>query len=126
MTALLDRIGSMVSAACAVHCAIAPIAIGALVATPFGWLYNEETEVLLLCGTLLLAAVSLYFGYRKHGLRRCWALFAFGCAMFLAAHTVAEHESLSGAASMASGGFALCVAHLLNWRACNKCERCAH
>jgi hypothetical protein len=127
MSANLDRIGSVLSATCAIHCALAPVAIGALIATPFGWMYEESTELLLLCGTLLLAGISLYFGYRKHGLKRCWAFFGFGCLMFLVAHTVTEHESFQGAASMASGGVALCVAHLLNWRHSKKCTTdCTH
>lgn len=121
--AVLDRCGIAVSAACALHCAAAPLALSGLLTVPLGLLQSETPEVLLIALAASAGIVGLTRGYRRrHRRSRCLATFAAGLALLLAAETV-FHGGF-GAASAVCGALCMSVAHLLNLKLCRSCPDC--
>lgn len=124
-----DRAGLAVSGACAVHCALVPLAFALLPSLTLALLSLRDPAHGLAFALLRLAryetwtiavAVALAIGtslvaWRRHGSRRGLA-FALAGALLLAAALVAM-TSWSHAVLAVAGGLALCLAHRANLRA---------
>lgn len=116
-----DRLGSAASGACAVHCALAPLAL-----TFFpGVLAREFSSPLVHHGLAVFVAVSslLAFvpGWLKHGESRIWAWALSGLACVLAARFEAE-----GSAEIVLtflGSVLLIIAHRLNHSLSYWCDK---
>jgi hypothetical protein len=62
-----DVAGIMASAACAVHCAMMPVALGYLPTLGLSWLADEAFHRLMAVVCFLLAALAFLPGWRRHG-----------------------------------------------------------
>lgn len=114
------------SLACGVHCALAPLAVGALAVVPLEWAFSRVSEAVMLGLTLLLAVASLAPAYLKqHRRKSCLGLFALGAALLtfgkLGAHGGAWEPTL-----LASGAGLIASAHLANLHFCRQCKKCSH
>lgn len=115
---LLDRLGVLASAACAVHCAL-----GLLLATAagVGGLFGDErVELGLVVVALLIAVASVTSAYRRHRRRTPLALLALGVALITAARTLEVAET----AFSVAGAMALIAMHTTNLRALRAARRC--
>lgn len=112
-----DRLGFAASFACAIHCALLPLALALLPALGLsagGWIDIDQAFVVF---ATLLGATTLTLGYRRHRAFRAWALLLPGLALVWAGAFTALHtHSLFHAAVMTTGGLLLAAAHLLNLR----------
>lgn len=70
---LVDRIGATASMLCAVHCALLPFVLGVLPLIGLGFLAGHTFERIFVACAAVLAAGSIFLGYRRH--RRPQALF---------------------------------------------------
>lgn len=113
----LDRAGVLVSAGCAVHCALMPFAAGVLSMAGVGFVASEATELALLAAAAVLAAVSLTSGCCHHRQWRPIALMLLGFALVLFGRGWAP-EGSPETMSVVAGGVLVASAHLANWRMC--------
>ncbi len=122
----LDRIGVAASLACGVHCALAPLAVGALAVVPMQWAFSELSETVLVALTATLALVSLAPAYwKQHRRKSCLGLLAVGAAL-LASAKVLGHGGPWEPALLASGAGLIASAHLANLHFCRQCKKCSH
>lgn len=127
----LDKVGAVASAACAIHCAALPIALGLSAAGVVSFLDHEAVE----WGFVLLAAVigtvSAWRGYRRHGnaaVAVVLAAAALGLLIVTATHHD-EHTHDPGhvlAWVLPVLGLTIAVAHFVNLRLCTACRTCDH
>lgn len=112
---MLDRLGVVASSLCAVHCIL-----GLVLATSAGvWgvIGDEAVELKLVGAALLLAALSIAFGYRRHRRPLPLVLIAIGGAMILLSRRVDVGET----ALSVAGSLVLVAAHVANLRASRHC-----
>ncbi len=122
----LDRLGVVASAACGVHCVLAPLAAGVLAAFPLEWAFSRASEAVLLLLTAALAAASLIPSYRnRHRRKSCLWMFAAGVLTLLTAKLALHGDPLEPA-MLAGGAGLIAGAHLANLHFCRSCERCSH
>lgn len=117
-----DRYGRVLTACCAVHCLLMPVA---LVLFPF-WLgralRHEGAHLLFVSVSVFLGAWSFWQGQRAHG-RRSIALFALAAAgMVLIGELFLDRAPWWHAAISASAGLALAFGHHLNLRWCKDAQ----
>lgn len=113
----LDRVGIVLSAVCAVHCALTPILVAV---APF--FFTAEFEFRTKAVLLSLAVIALGWGFVSH---RSWrpliwlggALVAFGVGEWIGHGGSSHGEWFEVAATVAASG-ALIMAHVTNARAC--------
>jgi len=114
------------SVACGVHCALAPLAVGAVAVLPLEWAFSRMSEAVMLGLTLLLAVASLAPAYlRQHRKKSCLGLFAVGAAI-LAFAKIAHHNGPWEPMLLASGAGLIASAHLANLHFCRQCQKCSH
>jgi hypothetical protein len=122
-TAAFDRAGMSASLACAVHCALLPLALAALPALGLAWLDSPWVDWSMVIVALGIALRAHRGGYRLH--RSCLPA---GVAMAGIAIIVAALCVLKGSAShhyvQASGAVMIAGSHLLNHRFCKSCATC--
>ena len=124
-----DRMGMTLSMACAIHCLVMPVLIPLLPLLASSFLTGETTESVILTGTLLIAAPTLFRGYLKHRKFRVPAIFLLGL-LFLALRPGAfHHDHVHEGEAMhfvlaALAGFSLAIGHWLNLRLCKSCPSC--
>jgi len=122
-TAVFDRAGMSASIACAVHCALLPVALAALPALGLAWLDSPWVDWSMVVVALGIALRAHRGGYRLH--QRCLPA---GVALAGIAVIVAAMCLLKGSAShhyvQASGAVMIAGSHLLNHRFCKTCATC--
>lgn len=111
---MFDRVGASASIACAIHCALAPIAI-ALLPAVFGGLWTHDFEMAVKVFVTLLAITTLTLGWKRHKRYRAWMFLAPGLA-FLWGTPAMVAMGASEAITMTIGGTLVAAAHLLNVR----------
>jgi len=119
----LDRLGIMLSSACAVHCIVTPFVIGTLVYAGADWVASETTELLLIGSAFLIALASLVPSYLKHRNPVALFIFALGIALIVGSHLTMEGHGLALGVFMALGGCCIAFAHYRNHRLCACCGR---
>ena len=127
-----DRIGSLLSTLCAVHCMCMPVLISLLPVIGLSFLTGHKFERVACVTMVLLAAACVWSGCRFH---RRWGLLVLlcaGAAVVLYAQFAGppqEKETQADwheAIAMAIGGSLIAASHLLNLklRARCHCARC--
>lgn len=127
----LDRLGSVLSTACAVHCLLMPLVVAALPMLASGPLASRAFERAA-CGLMVaLASFCLWRGCRTHGR---WGLFILLGGGAVVTHAVQwfgpdiccakERANWTEALVMCVGGLAIASAHLLNLRLMRRCDGC--
>jgi len=114
----LDRAGIVLSAICALHCALTPLLVAV---APF--LFTSEFEFRTKATLMSLAVVALGWGFVVHRSYKplAWlgaALFAFGAAEWFGHGEGASHGEGVEIALTVLASLALIMAHFANVRAC--------
>src|SRR5688572_11985870 len=84
----IDRLGTLASGACAVHCMFSAILPEAIAAVGLGALLGHELEWGFTFAALVFAAAALILGWRKHGSRPVVALLGGGIVALLLARSM--------------------------------------
>lgn len=122
----LDRLGMVLSSACAVHCMAMPFVVGTLAYLGHGWMASEEAELILFGTAFLIAMASLLPSFLKHRNPAALLLFVLGAGVIGGVHyTGFEHGAVAGLL-MALGGSLIAFAHWKNHRLCTCCTRPSH
>jgi hypothetical protein len=129
-----DKIGSVLSSLCAVHCLCMPALIGLLPVLGLSFLASHRFEHVACVTMILFAAACVWSGCRMH---RRWGLLVLMCAgavlvLYIQfAGPPEENEARTNwceAAVMAVGGALIAASHLLNLRirarcGCTQCKQ---
>lgn len=118
-----DATGACLSAACALHCLLMPLVVTLLPLGALAFLADEAFERALIAGSLVLAAASFCWGYRRH--RRWRALMILAAAAVLLLAVRPQTNESWEPVTAALGGFGLAAGHWLNRRLCRSCQECA-
>jgi len=119
---LWDHAGVAISTACMVHCIVLPVLLVFLPGLAALAPSHERVHVALLAFLVVVAAAAFVPGYRRHRRRPVLLLAGVGLALVCAgafAHTLGEWMETG---LTVSGSVALVAAHLLNRRACPRCD----
>ncbi len=118
----LDRLGSVASASCALHCltlSLAPAVVGLL---GVEFLANEAMEWGLFGTAVVVAVVAAILGFRVHRDRRVLGGFALGLASLCAARLGEALDLFGGTLVLAVlGGGVLVASHLTSARKLRAC-----
>ena len=122
-TAVLDRLGSVASASCALHCltlSLAPALVGVL---GVEFLANEAVEWGLFASAVLFAVAAASLGFRAHRDVRVLGGFAVGLVVLSAARLGEALDLFGGTLVLAVvGGGTLVASHLLSARRLRACR----
>jgi hypothetical protein len=119
----LDRAGLIVSTACAVHCALMPLAAGLLPLLGLQFLAGETAESVLLASAAMIAAASFAGGCWHNRQARPLVLVVSGFGLMLLARTLFEDVRLAELTLSVTGAVMIAGAHLANARLC--CSKAA-
>lgn len=117
----VDRLGTGIGIACAVHCLVTPLALGVLPFVGLGWLGDEKTELCFVGAAVLTAIIGGLWGLKQHRAVRVVATFAAAVALVLAGLWLG-HESILGRAMTIGGGLTIAITHWFNARLCRSCH----
>lgn len=108
-----DRFGAWAGGACAVHCALTPVALAFLPALGSWMVAGEAWHVGFLCFLTVLAMGTTALGWRRHRRFYAWAFLLPGLGALWAGHgLLPAHEAVLTAV----GGTLVVCAHLVNLR----------
>ncbi len=114
------------SVACGIHCVLAPLVIGLLVAVPVEWAFSQASEAAMLLLTATLAAASLIPSYRnQHRRKSCLGMFGGGILLLVLAKFALHGASLEPV-FLAGGAALIAGAHIANLHFCRSCRSCSH
>jgi hypothetical protein len=119
-----DAWGQVLSLLCMAHCLLLPLALGLGVLPTLvdETLKHAPIHLGMVALALLLGAISLVPGFRRHRDRRVLALGTGGWGLLLLAHLILP-EGAAETGVTATGATLLAVAHGLNRRRC--CAPCS-
>jgi len=119
----LDRLGTVASSTCALHCVAMALAPALLPLVGLGFLHDERAEWAFVACAVAFAGLAAWFGHQTH---RRWSItvgFAAGMLALVGAR-VGEELGLGGSLGLAlAGGGVLVASHLVNLRRCQACQR---
>lgn len=118
----LDILGMILSFACAIHCALAPIILMFGAFTGLHFLTDPTIEHTVILGSMVIAGASLIPHYFHHRRKEVLIVASTGFALIFIGHSFGL--AWLHALLMVSGGSAIAFSHLLNLRYCKKIERC--
>lgn len=123
--ARLDRVGTIASLACAVHCALMPFLLAILPAALGASLASDAVEWGLFGASAFLGLACMHRGGKLHRRGMTKGVFAVGLTM-LAFGRVSEERGWGhwGVAALVLGGVTVATAHALNGRLCRVCALC--
>ena len=119
----IDVVGASASFLCAIHCAMVPLIVTFGMLSGVSFLANEIWDIVFIGVSVVLAFSSLINGYRKH--HQKW--YPIVTAMLGFTSLILGHLIIGGMIGdilSVSGGLAIAVAHVLNYRACRTCKLC--
>jgi hypothetical protein len=122
-----DKLGSLLSSLCAVHCMCMPVLIGLLPAIGLSFLASNRFEHIACITMIVLAAGCLWCGCRVHRRWGLLALLAAGAAVVLYTHFGGPPEEKGTrtdwheAVAMAIGGSLIAVSHCINLKLRGRC-----
>ena len=116
-----DALGITASVACAIHCALLPLAISSLPVFGINIIDNVAFEIGMIILAAAIGAYSLYHGYKKHHHHTAPLLiFLFGILFLCAKQIWHEHQLWL----LAPAVVLIVMAHYLNFKACKKAAHC--
>jgi len=131
-TGKLERLGTFASMACAVHCALMPVLIGAGAAGTFSFLNQEPVEWGMVVLAAVVGTVAAWKGFRAHGnvavvtvlLLAVLALVGHAAHLFDDAGHEGHNHGVAWSGIVA--GVALAASLFVNNRMCRTCHDCHH
>jgi hypothetical protein len=128
-----DKLGSVLSSLCAVHCMCMPVLIGLLPVMGLSFLGSHRFEHIACVTMILLAAACIWSGCRVHRRRGLLVLLCAGAAVVLYTQFGGPPEKKETrtvwheAIAMVIGGSIIALSHLINLKLrtrcpCTKCE----
>lgn len=125
----LDQVGAVASFACAVHCAVQPVAVSLSAAGVVSFLDSGPVEWGLVILAGVVGTVSAWRGYKTHGNKTVAAVLAMAALglvfLTLAPHAEhAHHPDHASAWALPLIGLTIAVAHVVNLRLCRACRGC--
>jgi hypothetical protein len=120
-----DRVGMLVSGACAVHCTLLPLLIIAVPVLGLGRLLDDRVEWAFVVTTAFVGATAHARAYlRDHRHVAPGLIFATGFSLVLCARLFLEEHQL-GPYTVGVGGILAAASHYANLRMCRCCGTCA-
>ena len=120
-----DRVGIIVSGACAVHCTLLPLLIVALPVLGLGRWLDDRLEWAFIVTTACVGATAHLRAYiRDHRHVAPGLIFAIGFSLLLCARLFLEEHRL-GPYTVGVGGVLAAASHYANLRMCRCCGECA-
>lgn len=125
----LDQVGAIASFACAVHCALIPIAISLSAAGVITFFDSEPIEWGFVLLASVVGTVSAWRGYRTHG-NKTVAVVLGTAALGLVLATLTRHDGHAHdpdhllAWVLPLIGLTIAVSHVVNLRLCRACRSC--
>lgn len=121
-----DRVGVWASVACAVHCALLPVALALVPTLGLGAFALVDIDQAFVVFATVLGVTTLTLGYRRHRGFAAWALLLAGLALVWANTFTALHDhSVWHAVMMTGGGLLIAAAHLMNLRLSHRSTLCS-
>jgi hypothetical protein len=118
----IDLVGTCVSVVCAVHCLTAPLLVTVLPLAGVGVLLGGSLEILFIVASVVLATVSLCWGFRRHRRGRVPVMLSPALTMIAVGRFLAS-ESYE-LVFVFTGAMVLAAGHLLNRYLCLTCIVC--
>jgi len=118
----LDILGMILSLACALHCLAVPLILMFSALTGLHFLADPAIEHTVIMGSVVIAGLSLIPHYFHHRRKEVLIVATTGFALILIGHCLGL-VWLHGI-TVAAGGIAVALSHLLNWRYCRKIAAC--
>jgi len=84
--AIWDRVGALAGLACAVHCVLVSVAIGAISVVGIELLHSRWTDWAFVGVSLLVGIFAAWAGHRRHGSWLPATLFVFGVLLIVIGH----------------------------------------
>jgi hypothetical protein len=115
-----DKLGSVLSSLCAVHCMCMPVLIGLLPVVGLSFLASNKFEHIACVSMILLAAACLWSGCRVHRKWGLLVLLVMGAAIVIYTQFGGQPEEKDTrtdwheAVAMAIGGSLIAVSHFIN------------
>jgi MerC mercury resistance protein len=120
-----DRVGMLVSGACAVHCTLLPLLMAAVPVLGLGRLLDERVEWFFIITTGLVGVSAHLRAYsRDHHHVVPGLIFLAGFSFVLVARLFLESHWL-GPFAVGIGGLLAAASHWANLRLCRCCRECA-
>ncbi len=131
-----DKIGTVASAICAVHCLLTGVALGLLSYVGFGFMGSVITDLIFLSVAVVVAVVAIAHGVRKHHSYKPAAIFVIGLVLVVIGHFVLHHEHAASPSVLhwedilstifsVLGGLCFVLFHVVNLRLQRQCG-CKH
>jgi hypothetical protein len=129
-----DRIGTIASAICAVHCVITGLAFGLLSVAGLEFLGSIQAEIAFISVALAVGGVAIWHGVKRHHSYRPALLFASGVGLIVLKHFIwKEHvheagfhlEDIPSTLVSVAAGACLIGFHIWNMRLQHRCA-CDH
>lgn len=116
-----DALGITTSLACAIHCAVLPLALTSLPLFGINIIENVQFEYFMIFLALGIGTIALLHGYRKHHHRLLpWFIFIAGIALLFAKQYWHTYQLWL----LVPAVIAIIVAHYLNFYFCKKANHC--
>jgi hypothetical protein len=119
----IDSLGTTVSMACAIQCAVLPLLVGVLPLLGLGFFVGDGIEKIFVATSIIIAVSSFSWGFRYH---RRFHIFVFlVSAVALISIGWLGIDELYETPIVISGTLVLAAGHFLNRRLCRLCKECA-
>jgi hypothetical protein len=126
ITRIIDKIGMISSATCAIHCILLPFLITILPLYGLSFIVDESFEIVMLIVSVILAILSLCLGYRTHKNKKMFFLFSVGISLLLLGRFAHENNwGFSSLVILFIGGSMMACSHIVNKKLCDSCHSCA-
>jgi drug/metabolite transporter (DMT)-like permease len=130
---MIDRIGAVASAVCAVHCVLTGIALGLLSYVGLGFMGSPIADAIFLGIAVVIAVIAIVHGVRRHNSYKPAMVFSIGLVMVVLGHFVLHRHSQAGVHQAdilsslfsVSGGMCFVLFHVMNLRMKPACD-CRH
>lgn len=148
----LDSLGFSLSMLCALHCLFFPVLLVILPIFGMNFLLNATAEKAFVVGSVIMAAISICWGYKIHKRWKALLLYVAGAILLISATFFMNHSHVHSSSIPANeytvsissftgnapqnnyfslillvlGGLGIASSHLLNKRLCNSCHAHQH